>query len=102
MQELLHRGIQQEDIDAALEGVFVQGLDMKRYLEEVEPDGGGPGPLASAEAALLQAAARQYERSSGLPPEARTRRLIGWLQRRGHKWDDIKRVMQHITAAAKN
>ena len=42
---------------------------------------------------LLGSARRQAEASVTLPIEARRRRLVGWLQRRGHDWDTISRVL---------
>lgn len=51
-------------------------------------DGNGHGSeagAAGAAGALLADARRQFERSRGLALESRKRRLVGWLQRRGHR-----------------
>lgn len=42
---------------------------------------------------LLGSARRQADFTAGLPIEARRRRLVGWLQRRGHDWETITRVL---------
>jgi len=99
MQELNRRGVSVEHSKAALEGVFgPDGLRVRRYLEEeaAEERGQAWTPTDSAESALLQATRRQYQLTAGLPGEARKRRLVGWLQRRGHAWEDISKLLQLV------
>ena len=57
-------------------------------------------PAAAPEAALLQQARSRHALSGGLPEEARRRRLVGWLQRRGHKWADISQIMRQLEKEA--
>lgn len=52
------------------------------------------GSMRAAE--LLGQARRQHALSAGLPQEARRRRLVGWLQRRGHGWEDISRLLRQL------
>ena len=54
---------------------------------------------AAAEAHLLTAARRQLDLSRGLPDETRRRRLVMWLQRRGHSWDTISKLLQQTELA---
>jgi SOS response regulatory protein OraA/RecX len=55
------------------------------------PIGGYP------EAALLEDARRRWDGVlRGLPIEAKRRRLIGYLQRRGHKWEDVSRILKFL------
>lgn len=49
---------------------------------------GSDSSAEDAAGALLAVARRQFEQSRGLPMEARRRRLVGWLQRRGHRCGD--------------
>ena len=51
---------------------------------------------ASPERQLLEQARRQHAQSLGLPADARRRRLVGWLQRRGHRWEDISRLLHQL------
>jgi hypothetical protein len=55
---------------------------------------GEPGSAAPAH--LLAAAARQAELSRGAPAPARRRRLVGWLQRRGHGWGTVAAVLDAL------
>ena len=104
-QELMHRGVDAAHVAAALEGVFgAEGLDVRRFLEERADEELDHAAAAAPEAALLRAARDQYDRTAGLAAEARRRRLAGWLQRRGHAWTDVARVMRRVedeAAAAK-
>lgn len=45
---------------------------------------------------LLEGARRQADLSRGLPHETRKRRLVMWLQRRGHSWDTISGLLEQI------
>ena len=49
---------------------------------------------AAAEAHLLDVVRKQLELSRALPEDTRRRRLISFLQRRGHTWDTISKLMQ--------
>lgn len=75
---------------------------MKRYLdEEIDGNDGsttsGWTPTKSAEVSLIDATRRQYQRAgSGISKEAKKRRLVGWLQRRGHSWDDIRHLLRLV------
>lgn len=96
-QELTRRGVAPELTGPALESVFgPEGLKMKRYVEEemAEAEGGGWVAAPVAEADLLAAARRQRQLTASLPPEARKRRLVGWLQRRGHPWETVTHVLR--------
>jgi hypothetical protein len=53
-------------------------------------------PADAAPAHLLAAAARQAALSKGLPAPARRRRLVGWLQRRGHNWGTVAAVLDAL------
>lgn len=55
---------------------------------------------AGAEDALLQTVRRMGETMSGLAPEARKRRLVGWLQRRGHSWANIRHLLEQLDKEA--
>ena len=99
MQELSRRGVSAELVKAALEEVFgVDGLRVRWFMEEeaAEDAQSAWSPTVSPESALLQAARRQWALTVGLPKEARARRFVGWMQRRGHAWDDISRLLQAV------
>ncbi len=100
VQELARRGVAREHISAAVQQVFGEGLQVGHHIEDLstEPhattlhgatagqhrvDAGEANPAG----ALLAEARRRFERSGGLPMESRKRRLVGWLQRRGHRCD---------------
>ena len=71
---------------------------MRRYIEEemAEIEAGPWTPEGAPEGALLQSARRQHQLTVGLPAEARKRRIVGWLQRRGHPWDIVSRVVRRL------
>jgi SOS response regulatory protein OraA/RecX len=97
--ELASRGVVGEDVAAALDTIFgPDGLSVKRYVEEEAAEDGAAAwnPGGSPEAALLAAARRQWSLTSALGAETRRRRLAGWLQRRGHAWEDVSRLMRQI------
>jgi SOS response regulatory protein OraA/RecX len=99
-QELTRRGIAPELAAEAIESVFgPDGLSMRRYMEEelAEEELGPWTPAAAPESALLVAARRQYQLTAGLGDEARKRRLVGWLQRRGHSWDVVSKVLKWVS-----
>jgi hypothetical protein len=100
-------------IAAALEGLFGSasprldtGIREGRDAEEdaalsrpgddwlAEADRGDPA--AAAPTHLLAVAARQAELSKGMPAPTRRRRLVGWLQRRGHGWGTVAAVLDAL------
>ena len=98
-QELTRRGIAPDLATEAIESVFgPDGLSMRRYMEEelAEEELGTWTPAPAPESALLVAARRQYQLTAGLSTEARKRRILGWLQRRGHSWEVVSRVMKWL------
>ncbi len=46
---------------------------------------------------LLASAQRQAQLTRGFPLETRRRRLVSWLQRRGHSWDTISAILRQLT-----
>ena len=98
-QELTRRGVSAEVSQAAVESIFgSEGLLMRRYIDEELDDVelGSWVPAVAPEGALLQAARRQFQLTMGLSAEARKRRLVGWLQRRGHTWEVVARVCRRL------
>ena len=45
---------------------------------------------------LLGSVRRQAHLSRGLPPETRRRRLVAWLQRRGHTWGTVSALLREL------
>lgn len=45
---------------------------------------------------LLETAQRQAHLTKGMPSETRRRRMVGWLQRRGHSWDTISSLLREM------
>jgi regulatory protein len=72
-QELASRGVDRALVDRAIEDVCVD-----------EP------------ALAIEAARKKIGSMSGLEPDVRRRRLIGFLQRRGFSWDAIKRALAEV------
>jgi len=103
-QELTRRGIAPELVQEAIESVFgPDGLSMRRYMEEelAEEQLGPWTPAGAPESALLVAARRQFQLTAGLSDEARKRRIVGWLQRRGHSWEVVSRVLKWLDEVEK-
>ncbi len=46
---------------------------------------------------LVESAQRQAHLTRGIPSETRRRRLVGWLQRRGHTWDTISAILKELS-----
>ncbi|PSC73000.1 p-type h+-atpase isoform C [Micractinium conductrix] len=98
--ELHHRGVSAELSAAALHSVFGEGLDLRQHLEQLEDEeegqrhrfAGGAGP----EQQLLEDARNKWDCMASLAEEARRRRFVAWLQRRGHQWDDIRTLMHQL------
>ncbi|HEU4564875.1 MAG TPA: regulatory protein RecX [Gemmatimonadaceae bacterium] len=76
-QELYRKGVAREVAEASIEEVMAEdGVD---------------------EEAIIERAARKKLRTlAGLDPDARRRRLYGYLARRGYELDDIRRVMDEL------
>ncbi|PRW33031.1 Regulatory recX [Chlorella sorokiniana] len=97
--ELQHRGVPAELASAALRSVFGEdGLDLAQHLEQLEDEQGERLPLAHAgpEQQLLDNARRQWGRMANLSEEARRRRFVAWMQRRGHVWGDIRGLLHTL------
>ena len=47
---------------------------------------------------LLATAQRQAALTKGLPAQTRRRRLVAWLQRRGHGWSTISALLDRVGA----
>ena len=45
---------------------------------------------------MLEGARRQAELSEGLPQKTRQRPLVMWLQRRGHNWDTVSKLLAAV------
>ena len=45
---------------------------------------------------LVKEAVKVWERGSGSSEEQRKRRLVGWMQRRGFKWDVTWKVVRSV------
>lgn len=89
--ELHHRGISADLATAALHSVFGEGLDVRQHLEQLgDEEAQQPAYAAGAEQMLLEDSRKQWQRMDNLTEEARRRRFVAWLQRRGHRWDDIR------------
>lgn len=94
--ELHHRGVSEELATAAVNSVFGEGLNLRQHLEQLEEEEAQGGLAAGPEQQLLADARRQWARMERLPEDARRRRLVAWLQRRGHRWDDIRGLLHQL------
>lgn len=45
----------------------------------------------------MDSAQRQVHLTRGSPLETRRRRLVAWLQRRGHSWDTISAILKELS-----
>jgi len=57
---------------------------------------GATSPRAGLDQQLLGSVRRQAHLSRGLPPETRRRRLVAWLQRRGHTWGTVSALLREL------
>ncbi|KAL4422737.1 hypothetical protein ABPG75_008934 [Micractinium tetrahymenae] len=96
--ELHHRGVSVELATAAINAVFGEGLNLRQHLEQLEEEEEEAlsSYAAGPEQQLLEDARRQWARMERLPEDARRRRLVAWLQRRGHRWDDIRGLLHQL------
>lgn len=46
---------------------------------------------------LVGSAQRQAHLTRGFPAETRRRRLVAWLQRRGHSWDTVSAILKELS-----
>lgn len=80
-QALLQKMLSSDVADAALAELF-------------GPD--GEAAPAGSDQLLLAAARKQWRLSRGSDAAARTRRLAGWLARRGHNWGTAREVLAEL------
>lgn len=45
---------------------------------------------------LVETVKRRLERMIGTPQEAKKRRIIAWMQRRGHRWEVVSHVLREV------
>lgn len=104
----MRKGVAREAVDAALSEFFGDGLRIPLDQSRAgggssggsggagEAEGGAPDEQAALGRELLDAARRRAAAMAGLPAEARRRRLLGYLQRRGHSWGVARQVLQAL------
>ncbi|EIE24818.1 hypothetical protein COCSUDRAFT_62226 [Coccomyxa subellipsoidea C-169] len=95
--ELVRKGVNKKDIEHGLREVF--GTDSHKlhmHTEDLEEDEDGMGESHRLDLQLLETAQRQAHLTKGMPSETRRRRMVGWLQRRGHSWDTISSVLSEL------
>ena len=108
------KGVKPADARAAVEKVFGVdgGASLRRRAawrgeegEEEEEDAAAArasffddAPASPRQLAerLLTAARARAAASRGMPKDARRRRLVGWLARRGHAWSTISAVLAEL------
>ena len=61
-----------------------------------EHDARCPCAAAELKQELVDSAQRQVHLTRGSPLETRRRRLVAWLQRRGHSWDTISAILKEL------
>lgn len=81
--ELLRRGIDRELIDGAL-----------------AQETGDPEAALRGDAALLEALRRRFSTQMACDPGTATRRIAGYLARRGHDWETTDRLTRRLREAA--
>lgn len=102
-QELKLRGVGPEDVAIALEKVFTS-TDDAIHEEEEDSDGDEEaedemvwGMTREARKHLLEKVRLQWARGgSQLSAEARKRRMVGWLQRRGFNWSITSQILKSL------
>lgn len=97
-RELMSKGLAAKDIDHSLRQVF--GEDMRISILPAEDDNEDTAVTTDTrfdpQHHLLESARRQAHLSRGLPLKTRRRRLIAYMQRRGHTWDTISTLLERI------
>ena len=89
-QALLQKKLSSEAAETALAELF--GPD-----GEAAPALPGAEEPSRSDQLLLVAARKQWRLSRGAEPAARSRRLSGWLARRGHNWATARDVLAVLT-----
>lgn len=94
--ELQSKGLVTDDIEAALKDVF--GDEVRLDLDNLDEDRAEVTSETRFDPRhhLLEGVKCQANLSRGLKPEARKRRLVMWLQRRGHDWESIRSLLEHV------
>lgn len=94
--ELQSKGLVADDIESALEDVF--GDEVRLDLDNLDEDRAEVTSETRFDPRhhLLEGVKCQANLSQGLKPETRKRRLIMWLQRRGHNWESISSLLEHV------
>jgi len=93
--ELHRKGVDDDVIRVALQSVF--GVEKQvRVLDDGDVELGEERNRQAFE--LVAMAKRQYQSygSSAISEDAKRRRLIGFLQRRGYGWDVVKGVLKKV------
>lgn len=100
--ELQSKGVSQDICEAALKRTFGSnklGIRMSNDEQE-EPEDGVEWDRLDTESGLdeqlIQTIQRRHQSMGALKKEVKSRRLIAWMQRRGHSWDVVSGVMKHI------
>ncbi|KAK3289211.1 hypothetical protein CYMTET_3344 [Cymbomonas tetramitiformis] len=88
---LRQKGVSELDIKAGIDLAFEKSLE--GYDSSDCDDGEEQRDAMLRE--LASSAARQWRLSRSKPLEVRRRRMVGWLQRRGHDWGVVKQDEQN-------
>lgn len=100
-QELRQRGVSPEDIEAAIQMVFTTSDEFLNQDDDSEDNEGRWGMTKRTSDHLMEKARLQWGRGDSISPEARKRRMIGWLQRRGFNWSITTEVLKSLEALDK-
>ncbi|CAL8464146.1 g3681 [Coccomyxa elongata] len=94
--ELVRKGVSPEDIEHGLREVF--GTDAHKLHVHTEDAESNDATDSSKrlDLQLLESAHRQAHLTRGMPSETRRRRMVAWLQRRGHSWDTISSLLREL------
>ena len=108
--ELKRRGIDERDAREGLTRVFGDdvnavgesgGYVRRGTVFEVREEARAAGAESADDDKsydLFLASRKRWALSGGMAPEKRRRRLVGWLQRRGHAMSLIQRIMDSLEA----
>jgi len=106
VQELKVRGVCPEDVATALEKVFTSTDDsFPAEADEADEEREATvwGMTREAREHLLERARVQWARGGGsVSAEARKRRMIGWLQRRGFNWSITSQILKSLESEEDN
>eukprot|EP00891_Asterochloris_glomerata_P009741 jgi/Astpho2/9741/Aster-03719 len=94
--ELVKRGVAKQHIEAGLESVFGEHSERLNvdFQEAEAPDLSALHGRLDLD--LLESTRRQTEVTRGMPLQTRRRRMVAWLERRGHSWDTISQVLRKL------